>query len=134
MSPETPEGRVWTVEGTVDSDLIANLGLPFEQLRKGATPPVVSERNIMTIRRLHNGAVARNEADPSRLWDVQFHLPVDKIYDFLESVWRPSVGTDTDKVNNLWHLARPELPYRDLPEKLVSRSDGTVLLRVVPKI
>ncbi len=132
MSPESPEGMTWTVEGVIDTDIIANLGFEVESSRQGLTPPVMSEGNIMAIRKRFSGAIARNETNPD-LWDIQLHVPVNNIYRFIDTVWHPR-SSETPHPRGIWHLTRPGLDYRDVPEKKMQQEGGAVSLTVIPRV
>lgn len=117
MSPDEENPDNWTLNGSINPDIVELLGFPVEAKRRRQTAPVLGDKTIEALR-----AHGNVDATSLQILDVSLSVPKGRIKYLLSGVWQPEKFRNAKRVPFL--LDPDSSGRRVLPQKFPRARDS----------
>jgi hypothetical protein len=121
MKP-TEDDFEWTFSGIIDPGIVQGMELHVAQRSQYKSPPILNAKSYAVNSRFGKFVLISEE---NQLIEVDLRLPIDRLYDLLHFLWKPS-----ESYVPKYFLGGPKWDHRLLPQKCTSRA--TLVVKVLP--
>lgn len=123
MKP-TENAFEWNISGTIDPSIVQGLELHVAQRSQDRSPPLLNAKSYAVNSRY--GKFVRI-SEEEQLIEVDLRLPIDRLYDLLHFLWKPS-----ESYVPKYFLGGPKWDHRLLPQKCTSKA--TLVVKVLDEV